>query len=76
MTYITKNEYAVNLTNIEFGILDSSLDMYAKKYEKKLKKYNKHHLGDLSNYKGMKYQDKINSIKSLKKKLAKCLFDN
>ena len=79
MTYTTKNEYTINLTNTEFGILDSSLDMYAKKYEKKLKKHNKKHLGDLcdlSNCKAMKYQDKINTIKSLKKKLAKCLFDD
>ena len=69
-------EYIVNLNTTEFGILDSSLDLYAKQYEKKLAKLREQNPDiDFINKEEIKFADKINSIKSLHKKLARCLVD-
>lgn len=69
-------EYIVNLNTTEFGILDSSLDLYAKQYEKKLSKLREQNDDiDFINREEIKFADKINSIKSLHKKLARCLVD-
>lgn len=67
-------EYVINLNTSEFGILDSSLDLYANQYEKKLAELREQNATiDEINKEEIKFADKINSIKSLHKKLARCL---